>query len=145
MLVKVGLEGTIGFWGNDGDASTLANEVTDSIAVVPLVHNSVSARFEVALKQGLCLVKVGDVGPSQNEFKGVSHPAAIFDIATTADLWLADSPKYPTKMNPTERGELVELMVNHGKQNNPAALFRLGCCFWHGEVLHADMTAAQKC
>ena len=73
------------------------------------------------------------------------HPAAIFDIATTADLWLADSPKSPTKMTSIERADLVELMVDHGKQSNPAALFRLGCCFWHGEILNMDTTAALKC
>ena len=58
------LDGAIELRRKDGEASMLANEVSDSIAVVPFVHNSVSARLEVALKQGFGLVKVGDAGPT---------------------------------------------------------------------------------
>ena len=63
-FVEGRLDGAIELWRNNGDASTLANEVADSIAVIPFVHNSVSARLEVALKQGFGLVKVGDAGPT---------------------------------------------------------------------------------
>ena len=45
MFVEGRFDGAIGFWGNDGDCATLADEVADSIAVVALVHNSVSARL----------------------------------------------------------------------------------------------------
>jgi hypothetical protein len=60
---KAGLVERLAFGGNDGDASAFADEVSNRIAVLVLVHNSVSARLEVPLKQGLGLVKVGDVCP----------------------------------------------------------------------------------
>ena len=76
VCVEGRLDGAIRFWGDDGDSSTLANEVADRVAVVSLVHNGVSARLEVSLKQGFGLVKVGDVGPSKNESKGVTQGVA---------------------------------------------------------------------
>ena len=74
-----------------------------------------------------------------------SNPAAINDIATTEELWISDSPASPTKMTAAERAELVQLMVKHAQQNHPAALFRVGCCFYHSEVFNENFTAAQKC
>ena len=48
----------------------------DRVAVVSLVHNGVSARLEVSLKQGFGLVKVGDIGPGKNESKGATQGVA---------------------------------------------------------------------
>ena len=64
VVIESRLGGAVCFWGNDGDAAKFVNLFTDSAAVVPFVHNGVTALLQEFIEQGFSLVEVGNVGPS---------------------------------------------------------------------------------
>ena len=76
VFVEGRQDGAIGFWGNYGDASTLANEVADRFVVLTLFHNSVSARLEVSLKRGWAWSKSETLAPRKNEPQGITQRVA---------------------------------------------------------------------
>ena len=76
MLVKVGFFGSAGVYGYDGDAAELVHISADGVAVVALVHYDKSVRFEVCLQQRFALIKVGNVGASEDETERITQSIA---------------------------------------------------------------------
>lgn len=76
MLVKVGFFGSAGVYGYDGDATELVHISADGVAVVALVHYDKSVRFEVCLQQRFALIKVGNVGASEDETERITQRIA---------------------------------------------------------------------
>lgn len=76
MLVKVGFGGTIGLRGYDGDSAELIHKSADRVAVIPFVHDGEGVWLKVRFEQGFGLIKVGDVGPGDDEPQRVAERVA---------------------------------------------------------------------